>query len=213
MKVKYKINEAIYSALLDIFYETKEVEDTYDMARIIETENETVYLTCCKNKWIIGYRDGMYYFGYEGTRNGFIRAQPFRDSRYSVPRFYLDYPSEPYPVWKSEMELWICIREDYISSTNNDNGDDVRRVLQKYPMKGYDYEERKDVEFNYVCYELKRLLEYETTLPKNIVHPLDRIETLLTDEKTAVILRGRELIYPLLVIEYKNMYKDVRKPY
>lgn len=207
MKVKYKINEAIYSALLDIFYEAKEIEDVYDMARIVETENETVYLTCCKNKWIIGYSDGMYYFGYEGTRNGFIRVQPFRDSRYGVPRFFLKYPTEPHLESKA---IKICIRKGYIGDVSDENDPDVRKATVEETLVGYDSEEGKYVEFSYVCYELKKLLEYKTTLPRDIVHPLDTIDTLLTDERYAVVLHGKYHKYPLLVVEYKNMYAGKR---
>ncbi|MEM1925236.1 MAG: hypothetical protein QXH44_09220 [Pyrobaculum sp.] len=210
MKVKYKISKVIHDALLDIFYETKEVEDNWNLAQIYEKENEIVYRTCCNNEWFVGHDGQNYYFGYRGTRNGFIRVQPFRDSRYGVPRFYLDYPSEPYPIWKNTMEMWICIRSDYISNMDNDNDNDVRRIWLDFTIDGYDREEEKEVTFNYICYELLRLLEYETTLPKNIVHPLDRVETTLVDDKIAVIMRGRDLVYPLMVIEYKNMYKNVQ---
>ncbi|MEM4827944.1 MAG: hypothetical protein QXK07_07900 [Desulfurococcaceae archaeon] len=207
MKVKYKINMTIYNALLDIFHEAKEVEDTYDMAKIIITDNETVYLTCCKNEWFVGYDGQNYYFGYRGTRNGFARAQPFYDSKYHVPRFYLKYPTEPHLESKA---VKICIRKDYVSDIGDDDDVDVEKSTVDETEVSYDSEEGKYVKFSYICYELKKLLEYETTLPRDIVHPLDTVETLLTNEKIAVVLHGKYHKYPLLVVEYKNMYAGKR---
>ncbi|MEM4819660.1 MAG: hypothetical protein QXQ91_05075 [Nanopusillaceae archaeon] len=208
MRVKYKINKTIYNALIDIMSEAKETEDIYDMAEIITTDNETIYLTCCKNKWFVGFDGNHYYFGYEGTRNGFIRVQPFHDSRYGVPRFYLDYPSEPY--LRKDKWIWICIRKDYLKEAD-DNDTDIRKVTPEDVLRGFDIVEEKEVKFNYVCYELRKLLEYETTLPKNIVHPLDTIDTLLTNDKIAVVLHGKHHVYPLMIVKYKNMYKKKKR--
>ncbi|MFH8120350.1 MAG: hypothetical protein QXS37_06115 [Candidatus Aenigmatarchaeota archaeon] len=203
MKVVYKINKPIFNALEKIFKETKEVEDNWDLANLIESENETVYMTCCGNKWFIGFNEN-YYFGYEGTRNGFRVARPFYDSSLHLPRFYLDYPSDPYCDYPEKKELIICIREDYLDDTDEYKySDDVKHFTDEYKYS-IDYENNTVSSIKYVCFKLSRIIEYKTTLPAEIVHPLDTVETLLADESKAIVMRGN---FPLIVIEYKNMYK------
>ncbi|MEM1694383.1 MAG: hypothetical protein QXY26_09880 [Ignisphaera sp.] len=197
MKVKYKISETIFEALKTIFLDAKEIEDTYDMAKIVETNNEIIYRTCCRNKWIIGF-NGELYFGYEGTRNGFSRAQPFWDSMNRLPRFYLDY------YYLDSKELVICIREDYLHNPREVNDEDVEYFteVEKHSIRFID-EPPSIVEFKYHCYILKKIIEYQTTLPADLVHPLDTIETLLLNSKKAIIMRGKT---PLMIIDYKIMY-------
>jgi len=193
MKVKYRVNKKIYEALMNIFNETKRIEDDLDLAKIYYTENEIIYLTCCGNKWIIGHYGDSYYFGYEGTREGFNRVQPFYNYYYGMPRFYLDYTSYPFmPHRLDSKELVICIDKKYLTEdvTEDDDGnDDVKHYTTLT---------------NFDCYLLTRLLEYETTLDKTIVHPLDTVRILLADPSKAVVMRSHE---PLMIIEYKNMYR------
>lgn len=201
MKVVYKINKPIFDALKKIFEETKEVEDNWDLANLIESENESVYMTCCGNRWFIGF-NGEFYFGYEGTRNGFSVTRPFYDSSLHLPRFYLEYPCDPYPVWKKEKELVICIREDYLDDTDDDTDEDIKHFTDEYKYS-IDYESNTVSSYKYVCYKINKIIEYKTTLPPEIVHPLDTVETLLADETKAVVMRNG---FPLMIIEYKNMY-------
>jgi hypothetical protein len=51
--------------------------DEWDLANLQLGEDSATYLTCCGNKWWTELKDGVVYFGYEGTRAGVLRLTPF----------------------------------------------------------------------------------------------------------------------------------------
>jgi hypothetical protein len=73
----------LFKHILGVFKAAKEFDSSsWDVAELIRTRNSATYITCCKNRYFLRRRrsgDGkvIIHFGYEGTRAGLIRLQPF----------------------------------------------------------------------------------------------------------------------------------------
>ncbi|MCR6692375.1 MAG: hypothetical protein MRT15_08285 [archaeon YNP-LCB-003-016] len=158
MRVVFKCsNHEFFNYMLDAFRTAKEF-DNWDLATLKITENRAEYITCCKNVWFIEKVSDGVLFGYEGTRAGAIRLQPFAPAGVRWHRY------DP-PVLEIVLD-W----EEYI--TVDENGREVGRSYVSTKVKRF---------------ELK-LVEYETTTPKRWklewYHQIERIP----ERSTAVIM-------------------------
>lgn len=69
-------SQKFFELMKKVFKSAKE-QDEFDLAMLVEEDTRVEYHTCCGNLWYIELRDGNAFFGYEGTRAGFLRLQPF----------------------------------------------------------------------------------------------------------------------------------------
>jgi hypothetical protein len=84
MKIVFECDELeLYQHILNAFKSAKEA-DTWDVAQFEFTENSAIYITCCNNKYTVMQKDGKVYFGYEGTREGLLRLQPFPTLKWGI---------------------------------------------------------------------------------------------------------------------------------
>jgi hypothetical protein len=80
MKVVFSCKDLqLYDVIVEQFKKAKEAdtESGWDFAELQLSENSATYLTCCSNRWFVERKNGVVYFGYEGTRAGAIRLTPF----------------------------------------------------------------------------------------------------------------------------------------
>jgi hypothetical protein len=85
MKVMFECDQPeLFDYVLKAFKKAKEFdESSWDVAQLVRTRNSATYITCCGNKYILRRRKvngkTVVRFGYEGTRAGLIRLQPFAE--------------------------------------------------------------------------------------------------------------------------------------
>jgi hypothetical protein len=77
MKVVFKCaTPEFYDYMLNAFKQAKE-NDNWQLATLKIGRKKARYITCCGNVWFIWKTGDYVLFGYEGTRAGAIRLQPF----------------------------------------------------------------------------------------------------------------------------------------
>ena len=77
MKVVFKCyNNEFFDYMLNAFKDAKE-RDNWNLATLRIGRKKAKYITCCENVWFIEKTSNGVLFGYEGTRAGAIRLQPF----------------------------------------------------------------------------------------------------------------------------------------
>ena len=77
MRVVFKCyNNEFFDYILNAFKKAKENDD-WNLATLRIGRKKAMYITCCRNKWFIEKTSDGVLFGYEGTRAGAIRLQPF----------------------------------------------------------------------------------------------------------------------------------------
>jgi len=80
MRVVFKCyNNEFFDYILNAFKKAKENDD-WNLATLRIGRKKAMYITCCRNKWFIEKTSDGVLFGYEGTRAGAIRLQPFKPS-------------------------------------------------------------------------------------------------------------------------------------
>ena len=80
MKVVFKCSDPeFFNYMLNEFKRAKENDD-WDIATLNVEDSRAEYITCCGNVWFIEKISDEVLFGYEGTRAGAIRLQPFKPS-------------------------------------------------------------------------------------------------------------------------------------
>jgi hypothetical protein len=85
MKVMFECDQPeLYSHVLKAFKAAKEFDaNSWDVAQLVRGRNRATYITCCGNKYLLRRRKvngkTIVRFGYEGTRSGLIRLQPFAE--------------------------------------------------------------------------------------------------------------------------------------
>jgi hypothetical protein len=108
--------------MLSAFKNAKEKDD-WDLAILRVEENRAEYITCCKNVWFIEKTSDSVLFGYEGTRAGAIRLQPFT----------------PSVLWHSyDPPILEFIKEWECHITVDENGNEVHRVLIPTKVKRFE---------------------------------------------------------------------------
>ena len=77
MKVVFKCSDPeFFNYMLNAFKDAKE-RDNWNLATLRIGRKKAKYITCCENVWFIEKTSNGVLFGYEGTRAGAIRLQPF----------------------------------------------------------------------------------------------------------------------------------------
>jgi hypothetical protein len=85
MKVMFECDQPeLFDHVLRAFKNAKEFdESSWDVAQLIKSKNSATYVTCCGNRYILRRRKIgeriVVRFGYEGTRAGLIRLEPFKE--------------------------------------------------------------------------------------------------------------------------------------
>jgi hypothetical protein len=74
----------LFKHILSAFKKAKEFDaNSWDVAQLIKSKNSATYVTCCGNKYLLRRRKvngkTIVRFGYEGTRAGLIRVEPFKE--------------------------------------------------------------------------------------------------------------------------------------
>jgi hypothetical protein len=73
----------LYKHVLNAFKNAKKADaESWDVAQLVIGKNSATYITCRGNKYILRRKKNgkvVVRFGYEGTRAGLIRLQPFPD--------------------------------------------------------------------------------------------------------------------------------------
>jgi hypothetical protein len=115
--------------MLNAFKDAKERDD-WDLATLKITDNSAEYITCCRNRWFVEKVEDGVLFGYEGTRAGAIRLQPF------TPSVLWHSYNPPILEFIKEWECHITIDE---------NGNEVHRVsipikVKRFELKVVEYE-------------------------------------------------------------------------
>jgi hypothetical protein len=83
MKVMFESEEPkLFEYVLKAFKKAKEFDaNSWDVAQLVRTKNSATYITCCGNRYYLRRRKvngkTIVRFGYEGTRAGLVRLQPF----------------------------------------------------------------------------------------------------------------------------------------
>jgi hypothetical protein len=130
MRIVFKCSDqSFFEYMLSAFKNAKEKDD-WDLAILRVEENRAEYITCCKNVWFIEKTSDSVLFGYEGTRAGAIRLQPFTPS-------VLWHSYDP-PILEFVKE-W----EEYI--TVDENGSEVHRTwipknVKRFELSVIEYE-------------------------------------------------------------------------
>ena len=130
MRVVFKCaDQELFDYMLNAF-KNAEKRDNWHLATLRITENRAEYITCCRNKWFIEKTSDGVLFGYEGTRAGAIRLQPFTPS-------VLWHSFNP-PILEF-VEEW----EEYI--TVDENGSEVHRTwiprkVKRFELNVVEYE-------------------------------------------------------------------------
>jgi len=77
MKVVFKCSDTeLFDYMLNAFKQAKE-NDNWQLATLKIGRKRVKYITCCGNVWFLEKVSDGVLFGYEGTRAGAIRLQPF----------------------------------------------------------------------------------------------------------------------------------------
>jgi hypothetical protein len=77
MKIVFKCSDKeFFDYMIKAFKDAKEKDD-WQLAELKISENRAEYITCCRNVWFVEKVEDGVLFGYEGTRAGAIRLQPF----------------------------------------------------------------------------------------------------------------------------------------
>jgi hypothetical protein len=79
MRVVFKCsNPELFDYIIKAF-KLAEMNDNWHLASLRIGESKAEYITCCRNRWFVEKVEDGVLFGYEGTRSGAIRLQPFRN--------------------------------------------------------------------------------------------------------------------------------------
>jgi hypothetical protein len=177
MRVVFKGPKVLYDYLVDSFWYAKEC-DVWNMATLTEEEDSIKYRTCCGNLWFAKKEGDSTIFGYEGTRQGAIRLQPFFDKLMWVSH---DPPQLGYVEEKEERDEGTL----YI------DGETGERICQKC------------IDLKKVKVFRLEVVEHRTTTPKEWglewYHQVERVKERVGDmvREDIVVMDGR---YPIKVI-------------
>jgi hypothetical protein len=134
MRVVFKGPKSMYDSIIDSFRKAKEA-DTWDVATLTEEKERAQYRTCCDNLWFAEKRDDCTVFGYEGTRRGATRLQPFSG------RLYWSSCDPPELTYIEEVRE-LPEEDEYIDAeTGGRTGVPVSKVRAKvFKLKVIDYQ-------------------------------------------------------------------------
>ena len=114
MKIVFKCDkEELFDIIISEFKLAKK-NDNWKLATLKVEKNKpyAIYTTCCNNKWVVEKTSDGVLFGYEGTRVGAIKLQPFPNLKWykhepPILQYTLEY--QEYKVCdENDKELYSC---------------------------------------------------------------------------------------------------------